>query len=123
MGIRKNQKNMTNAEWTAFIAAVDAIHGTTAAAPAYRRFVSLHVDAMDMSHMDWSVHTMSMGSGLMRGKNFLAWHRRFVKLFEERLQKVDANVTVPYWDSVTDRNIPAALNSPALVARWSVTRN
>src|SRR5262249_9124458 len=86
MGVRENQKNMTSAEWSAFIAAVDAMHGTGAAAPAYRRFVTLHVDAMRMSHMDWSVHTMRMLDGsFMRGRNFLAWHRRLVKIFEGRL--------------------------------------
>ena len=122
MGIRKNQKNMTTAEWNALISAIDALHGTGAAAPAYRRFVSLHVDAMSSSHMDWSVHTMRMGGMLMQGKNFLAWHRQFLKIFETRLQAVNPAVTVPYWDSVTDRNIPAALDNPGLLARWSVTR-
>jgi tyrosinase len=123
MAIRKNQKNMTVAEWTAFIAAVDAMHGTAALAPAYRSFVNLHVDAMDMSHMDWSVHTMSMGGSIMRGKNFLTWHRRFLKLFEVRMQKENPAITIPYWDSVTDRAIPAALDKAALLTRWSVTRN
>ena len=46
MGIRKNQTNLTKAEWKSFISAVDALHGTSVAAPAYRRFVTLHVDAM-----------------------------------------------------------------------------
>ena len=78
MGIRKDQKNMSSAEWTVFINAVDAVHGTNASPPAYRRFVTLHVDAMSMAHMDWSVHTMRMGSSLIRGKNFLTWHRRFL---------------------------------------------
>jgi tyrosinase len=122
MGVRKDQRNLSSAEWTAFINAVDAIHGTTVPPPAYRRFVTLHVDAMSMSHMDWSVHTMRMGSSLVRGKNFLAWHRRFLKLFEERLQAVDPTVTVPYWDSVTDRHIPPALDDPTLLTRWSVSR-
>jgi tyrosinase len=124
MGVRKNQKNLTKAEWNALIAAIDAMHGTAAAAPAYRKFVSLHVSAMSMSHMSWQVHTMQMPDGtFMRGTFFLAWHRRFLKLFEERLQKANAAVTVPYWDSITDRQIPAALNDPALLAKWSVTRD
>jgi hypothetical protein len=72
--IRKNQKNVTTAEWRALIAAIDAMHGTTAAAPAYRRFVSLHTDAMTMTNMNWSVHTMRMGGSLVHGKNFLTWH-------------------------------------------------
>ena len=122
MGIRKNQQNMTKAEWKAFIAAVDALHGTAAAAPAYRRFVSLHVDAMSMANKNWSVHTMQMGGMLNRGKNFLTWHRRFLKMFELRLQAVDSSVTVPYWNSISDRRVPAALDDSALLAKWSVTR-
>ena len=123
MGIRKNQKDLTNAEWNALIAAIDAMHGSGAAAPAYRRFVSLHVDAMNMAHMDWNVHTMNMGGTFMRGTNFLTWHRRFLKLFEERVQAVDPAVTIPYWNSIADRSIPAALDDPALLASWSVTRD
>lgn len=123
MGIRKNQKNMTKAEWKALISAIDAMHGTAASAPAYRRFVTLHVDGMSMAHMDWSVHTMRMGGALMLGKNFLTWHRRFLKLFEERLQAIDPTVTIPYWNSLADRAIPAAIDDPNLLARWSVRRN
>src|SRR5437588_2831041 len=122
MPIRKNQKNLTPAEWAAFIAAIDAMHGTNAAAPAYRRFVTLHIDAMSMPHMDWQVHTMQMGGTLVRGKYFLTWHRRMLYLFEKRLQVANPAVTVPYWDSVTDRSIPPALTDPALLTRWSVTR-
>jgi tyrosinase len=123
MGIRKNQKNLTKTEWKALISAIDAMHGTEASAPAYRRFVTLHVDAMSMAHMDWSVHTMRMDGALMRGKNFLTWHRRFLKLFEERIQTVDPTITIPYWDSITDRSIPTALDDPGLLTRWSVRRD
>ena len=123
MRVRKHHSNLTSSEWTKLIAAIDAMHGTAATPPAYRRFVSLHVDAMNGSHMDWSVHTMQMSGGpLMRGKNFLAWHRRFIKLFEDRRQLVDTTVTLPYWDATSERAIPAALNEPELLARWSVTR-
>ena len=123
MGIRKNQKALTAAEWKAFIDAVDAMHGTGAAAPAYRSFVNLHVDAMSMAHMNWKVHSMQMGGMTMRGENFLTWHRRFVKLMEERLQKIKPGITIPSWDSITDRAIPAALNDAVLMSKWSVTRS
>ena len=123
MGIRKNQKSMAPAEWKAFVASIDAMHGPNAASPAYRKFVALHVEAMSGAHMDWNVHTMRMGGMTMQGKHFLAWHRRFIKLFEERLQLVNPSVTIPYWDSVTDRSIPSAMNDAALLARWSVTRD
>jgi tyrosinase len=122
MGIRKNQKNLTATEWKALIAAIDAMHGAGASAPAYRRFVSLHVDAMNMANMDWSVHTMRMGGTWSPGKNFLTWHRRFLKLFEARIQTIDPTVSIPYWDSITDRSIPTALADASLLARWSVTR-
>ncbi|MGV8861912.1 MAG: tyrosinase family protein [Pseudomonas sp.] len=123
MGVRKNQKNLTAAEWKALIAAINAMHGPGAPAPAYRRFVSLHVEAMDMSHMDWSVHAMPMNGRWMPGKNFLTWHRRLLKLFEERIQSIDPTVSIPYWDSITDRSIPTALTDPSLLANWSVTRD
>ncbi len=123
MGVRKNQKDMTGAEWIALIAAIDALHGTTASPPAYRRFVTLHIEAMSMSNMDWSVHTMSMDGILMPGRNFLVWHRRLLQIFEQRLQAVDPGVTVPYWDSVTYDNIPGALDDPDLLATWSVSRD
>ena len=29
---------------------------------------------------------------------FLPWHRQFLHKFEQELQKIDPNVTVPYWD-------------------------
>jgi tyrosinase len=122
MGVRKNQKDLTKGEWQALIAAIDAMHGTAAAPPAYRQFVSLHVKAMSMAHMDWHVHTMQMGGTLSRGTYFLPWHRRFLKLFEERLQKVNPAVTIPYWDSITERKIPAALDDAALLTKWSVSR-
>src|SRR2546429_1436575 len=122
MGRAKDQSFLTNAESTASTHAAYTIHVPSEPPPAYRRFVTLHVDAMSMSHMDWSVHTMRMGSSLVRGKNFLTWHRRFLKLLEERLQAVAPTVTVPYRDSVTDRHIPPALDDPALLTRWSVSR-
>jgi tyrosinase len=123
MGLRKNQKDMLDPEWQALIAAIDALHGTDAEAPAYRRFVSTHVQAMDMNNMDWSVHTMRMGGTLVPGRNFLAWHRHLAAVLEARLQRVDPTVTLPYWDAITDQAIPAALDDDALLARWSVTRD
>lgn len=124
MGVRKNQKNLTQAEWTALINAIKAMHGTAAAPPAYRQFVKLHVKAMSMAGMSWHVHTMRMNDGTVSlGLNFLPWHRHFTHLFEKRLQQVDPSVTVPYWNSVADRAIPAALDDPALLSALSVERD
>ena len=123
MSVRKNQLDMSVAEWAAFVAAIRATHGTTASAPAYRRFVNLHVAAFQMENMSWGVHSMFMGGVLMRGHNFFAWHRRFVKSLEERLQTVDPSVTVPYWDSVTNQSIPVALSDQTLLEELSVDRD
>ncbi len=118
---RKNQRDLTADEWARFIGAVDALHGTRAAAPAYRAFVGVHVAAMSMTGMTWGVHTM--GSMGMVGRNFLAWHRRFLWQFEQRLQREDPTVTIPYWDWITDPAIPTALADPATLKRWSVVRH
>src|SRR5262249_12946925 len=101
----------------------DAMHGTAAAAPAYRRFVTIHVNAMSMAHMDWAVHSMNMGGVFTRGRNFLDWHRRLQSLFEQRLQVANPAVTGPNWDSVTDRHLPTARDNPELLNRWSVSRS
>jgi Common central domain of tyrosinase len=123
MGIRKNQKNLTGQEWADFIDAINKMHGTKAKKPQYRSFVQVHERAMNASDpvgMSWGVHTMGP---MMRGRNFLAWHRRFVYEIELRLQKEHPNVTVPYWDAITDRQIPTPLSGAALLSSWSITRN
>jgi tyrosinase len=113
--VRPNQKDLSESDWDEFIDAINSMHGTGARMPAYREFVSLHVDAMDMGGMSWGVHTMpSMG---MVGINFLAWHRQFLHAFEKRLE-----IPLPYWDWIEDPQIPPRLNDRRLLRRWSVAR-
>jgi hypothetical protein len=112
---RPNQKDLSDSDWDEFIDAINSMHGTGARTPAYREFVSLHVDAMDMGGMSWGVHTMpSMG---MVGINFLAWHRQFLYAFEKRL-----GIPLPYWDWIGDPQIPPRLGDRRLLRRWSVAR-
>ena len=121
--IRKNQATLTASEWSAFIGAINALHGVAAAAPAYRDFVAVHVRAMnplDPLGMSWGVHTMGP---MMIGRNFLAWHRWYLHRLEQRLQQVDPSLTIPYWDWLSEPALPAPLNKPALLASWSVTRH
>lgn len=66
----------------------------------------------------WGVHSMAG----MRGRNFLAWHRWFLREFERRLQQEDPEVTVPYWDWITYRQLPRALNKPEELRRWRLIR-
>src|SRR5437899_3156791 len=112
MNIRKNQTALSQSEWADFIDAINKTHGIGIAPPRYRDFVRIHNRAMnpaDPVGMSWGVHTMGL---MMPGRNFLAWHRQFLLKLEQRLQKVHANVTIPYWDAITDRAIPAPLATP-----------
>jgi tyrosinase len=118
--VRRNQHELTKKQQQAFVAAINALHGTGAAAPAYRAFVQVHVDAMSMTGMSWGVHTMP-GMGMV-GRNFLAWHRRFLWQFEQRLQALDPTLTVPYWDWIAEPDLPTFLSSQSLLSSWSVTR-
>src|ERR671931_2339977 len=113
---RPNQKNLSSTDWDDLIEAINSMHGIGTASPAYRDFVRLHSDAMSMGGMSWRVHTMhNMG---MIGVNFLAWHRKFILAFEKRL-----GLPLPYWNWITDAQIPPRLNDPSLLAKWGVTRS
>jgi tyrosinase len=118
---RKNQAALTNQEWQKFIAALAALRGMGNPKPRYGTFVDVHVRAMSMGGMSWGVHTMpQMG---MVGRNFLAWHRRYILRFEQQLQKVDPDVALPYWDPIANPSLPARLNTPAFVANWGLVRH
>jgi tyrosinase len=117
---RRNQKTLTPQDWQNLIDAINSTHGTAATPPTYRDFVRVHVDAMSPAGMAWGVHTMPwMG---MDGRNFLAWHRRYLAELEKRLRRAVPGITVPYWDWTVDRQPPAPLSDPALLSSWSVTR-
>jgi hypothetical protein len=117
--VRKNQSQLSASEWQALVAAIDAIRKPRAKKPRYQDFVAVHNQGMAGSGMHtWGVHTM----GPMRGRNFLAWHRWFLRQFELRLQQADPEVTVPYWDWITYRRLPVHLNRPAELRRWRLTR-
>jgi len=121
--VRKNQRDLSKAEWTRLIDAINATHGMGIPAPRYRDFVRVHVEAMNpmsAEGMSWGVHTMGPG---MVGRNFLAWHRRFIRELELRLQVAKPGVTLPYWDWEADRKIPAPLTPARLLHNWGVTRH
>ena len=122
MGVRKNQALLSAGEWSNLINAIDQTHGVNAVSPAYRAFVKVHVDAMSMTGMSWGVHTMNMNGQIMRGRNFLCWHRWFILQFERSLQIIDPSVSLPYWDAINDRQIPSKLAKPSLLQKWTVKR-
>ncbi|QIQ01136.1 tyrosinase family protein [Streptomyces liangshanensis] len=96
MYTRKNQRNLTGAEKKRFVGAVLELkrRGT------YEEFVRLH-SRYYVSDAEGGVRAGHMAP------SFLPWHRRYLLDFERELRKIDATVTIPYWDWTTD-NTPAA---------------
>ncbi|MEM9804798.1 MAG: tyrosinase family protein [Cyanobacteria bacterium P01_D01_bin.56] len=98
--IRKSVTQLTRAEKLAFVNAVNTLQSTYpegSQLSLYEQFVVQHILTMGFRQ--------SLGAtGPARGNPahsypaFLPWHRQFLLDFEQALQTVDANVTVPYWD-------------------------
>ncbi len=93
---RKNQRDLTTAERRRFVAAVLELKRRG----EYDEFVRMHID-----------HYVADGAGRLRtahmAPSFLPWHRKFLLEFERALRRIDASVTVPYWDWTRD-NTPAS---------------
>ena len=49
------------------------------------------------------IHNHHFFMGIHRSSHFLPWHREMLLRFERELQRFDASVTIPYWDSTVDR--------------------
>ncbi|MBL4790693.1 MAG: tyrosinase family protein [Kordiimonadaceae bacterium] len=103
---RKNQKNMSNREWTDFIEAVKSLQDAGSPAPNYAAIAQLHSPVYHRR----TAHNPTF---------FLAWHREYLWYFEQRLQKINRLVTIPYWDWLADRQLPAALSN---AREWGVSR-
>lgn len=116
---RKNQAQLSVDEWERLIGAVDAIQKRGATRPNYKDFLQVHIDAMEGPGMHaWGVHSMAG----MEGRNFLAWHRWYLLQFERRLREESPDLAIPYWDWISDPRIPAAINRPAQLRRWRISR-
>lgn len=87
--VRKEVRDLTAAERTAFTAAVRAVMDPDAGFPV--TFSSIHRDS--------NAH----GSPI-----FLPWHRLFLLEFEDALRSIDPSVAVPYWQWSSDWRDPAA---------------
>lgn len=55
-----------------------------------------------------NIHRDYCDSGIHNSQLFLPWHRAYLYLFELLLQDMVAGVTLPYWDWMSNRAIPAA---------------
>jgi len=86
-GTRKEIRDLSDSEWTAFAAAVNALKQSG----GYDPFVNLHIQYQNVIH---------------GGSIFWPWHRWYVRQFELALQAKDASVWVPYWDWAYDSQAP-----------------
>ncbi|QEU97629.1 tyrosinase family protein [Streptomyces kanamyceticus] len=95
---RKNQSGLSRAERRRFVDAVLKLKRSG----RYDEFVRTHID-----------YYVSDGERTLRvahmTPSFFPWHRRFLLEFERALQRVDAGVTVPYWDWTKDRTPAVSL--------------
>ena len=91
MALRKNQNQLTAAEKQRFTEAVLALKDGGRDGNIYDQFVSIHNNNILAGHF---------------GPAFFAWHRQFLRKFEQALQdiKQDPSLGLPYWDWTFDSN-------------------
>lgn len=93
--VRKNQKDVvTDSDFTTRFK--DAVQ-TLITRGNYSRIVGIH------ANMDHRMHSMSGPVGTQR---FLPWHRIYLLKFEAELKIIDSSLHIPYWDWITDRDVP-----------------
>src|SRR4051812_21470752 len=90
--IRKDVSTLTRAERRRFVQALLEVKRRG----EYDEFVRTHI-AYYVSDGEDGLRTAHMAP------SFLPWHRRFLLDLERALRRVDASVTVPYWDWTRDR--------------------
>ncbi|KAJ1968146.1 hypothetical protein H4R35_006508 [Dimargaris xerosporica] len=91
--IRKELRQLTTEERERFIEATRELHRSA----DFDAFPAMHRRYAEVVH----------GNAV-----FLPWHRRYIKDYERALQRIDPQVTLPYWDWTLDSQRPAA--SPVL---------
>jgi tyrosinase len=96
--LRKNIALMTEAELTAYRNAVTALQARNDNL-GWQYFAGWHGVPQG-----WCQHHNSI---------FLPWHRSYLYHLELALQSVDASVTIPWWDWMSDSTIPAAFDGAA----------
>lgn len=103
---RKDQNDLTGQEWTDFTEAVKALQDVAASTPNYAAIAKIHTPF----HHQRTAHRLP---------TFLPWHREYLWTFEQRLQEINASVTLPYWNWTNQRKLPAPLSS---AKEWGVLR-
>lgn len=89
MVCRKNFLNLEPEEKERFIDAVRRLKSSGTESNEYDRYVDIHRDHF-------------FGGMAHGGLGFLPWHREYLNRFENDLQEIDPDVTLPYWDWTED---------------------
>ncbi|GGK15284.1 tyrosinase [Pilimelia terevasa] len=98
MGTRKNARDLTATEKTAFVAAVKALKAQ-AGGRNYDWFVSTHMQYFAVVNSHRYAH---------QSPSFLPWHRQYLIEFENALKVHNPAVDLPYWDWTVDRTTTSA---------------
>ncbi|MFD5570854.1 tyrosinase family protein [Streptomyces cadmiisoli] len=90
--VRKDASTLTTTERRRFVKALLEVKRSG----EYEEFVRMHIAYFraDGEHRLRAAHM---------APSFLPWHRRFLLELEEALRRVDASVTLPYWDWTRER--------------------
>jgi tyrosinase len=107
--IRKNVLTLTAREKSDFVQAVLELKERG----IYDRLVKIHVDAvLHATPGENETPSSVVRNAAHRGPAFPPWHRAYLNLFEDELQKINPAVTIPYWDWTMDAELPDPAKSP-----------
>jgi hypothetical protein len=108
MRCRKNYRDLTPPERTLFVQALN------------------YVKSIGIVDQYASEHETHFNHGIHHSSHFLPWHRDFIRRFEDALRTFHPEVTLPYWDSVTDTSPSDPLWDNAFLgqfdAAWGLNR-
>jgi len=96
MGVRKNAATLTTEERDNFLKAILQLKKTVSPGHGlniYDEFVAIHVGITQLRS-----GPAAFIDGAHGGPGFLTWHREYIRRFEVELQKVDASVSLHYWN-------------------------
>ncbi|KAJ3319313.1 hypothetical protein HDV06_006421 [Boothiomyces sp. JEL0866] len=105
--IRKEWRELSSSQQTAFIAAVNKLNqrkdntdddSTDPKTWSYAHFAIVHARYQLPNH----------NQGKTESPPFFPWHRIFLHYYEMALQSIDPSITLPYWDFSQDSQKPLA---------------